>query len=371
MQIDRNLLKSIALILLLGFKSISAQEMRPAFSQFYDISAYCHFTDSTEKKINTFFQKHYKSGIFNGTYLFHKNDSLVQGALGYANFTRRDTLMNDDIFQLASVSKTITGIAIMMLQQDGLLNINDSVHWYIPDLKRRNLTIKNLLTHTSGLPDYFYFGGDGGYGHMINHDVVTQLNRLGPASFAAPSRVHSYSNTNFVLLAYILEKVTCMDFRTYVRKYIFEISGMKYSHINNFDSIPLANYTVSGCENRQYIGDNVYNGTTGDKGVYANCIEMLFLDRILRTSYLLHERAKEELWTPYYNAGSEGVFYGLGWRVKWINGKKWVFHNGFWKGFRTYYWRCLDEDICFVVLTNNVYGPFLKTAEMVQLIDPQ
>lgn len=347
-----------------------AQQVRPAFSEFYDISAYCHFSDSTEKKINTYFKKQYKTGIFNGTYLFHKNDSLIRGALGYANFKHWDTLINDDIFQLASVSKTITGIAIMMLQQDGLLNVNDSVHWYIPDLNRKNLTIKNLLTHTSGLPDYFYFGNDGNYAHMVNHDVVNQLNRLGPSQFATPGKVHSYSNTNFVLLAYILEKLTQQDFRTFVRKNIFEVSGMKYTHINNFDSIPLANYTVAGCENKHYIGDNTYNGTCGDKGVYSNGIEMLFLDRILRTSYLLHQRIKDEMWSPLYPTNSEGTFYGLGWRVKWIHGRKWVFHNGFWKGFRTYYWRCLDEDMCFVVLTNNVYGPFLKTSELVELIDP-
>ncbi|MBL7812879.1 MAG: beta-lactamase family protein [Bacteroidetes bacterium] len=365
------------LLLLLGLSAsalasgggpFSRPESSHVSSKFYDLSSYCSFSDSTENKIHSYFLKHYKSGIFNGTYLFFSNDSLTQGALGWANFSKRDTLINDDLFQLASVSKTITGVAVLLLHQDGLLNVDDSVHWYLPDLTRRNLTIRNLLCHMSGLPDYFYFSGTDNSKHMVNHDVVNQLNQQPLNTFGIPGTYHQYSNTNYALLAHIVERVSGMDFRRFTQKYIFEPSGMKYTHICNFDSIPMADYAVQGYENRHLYGDIPHNGTNGDKGVYANTVEMFFLDRALRTSFVLHKGTRDLMWTPQVATTADGAFYGLGWRIKWIDGRKWVFHNGWWKGYRTYYWRCLEEDKCFVVLTNNVYGPFLRTSELVDLL---
>lgn len=339
-------------------------------SRHYDLSQYKRFSDSTEKKILHFFQKYYATGIFNGTFLFYKNDSLYQGALGYANYPARDTLINDDLFQLASVSKTVTGIAIMLLVQDGFLNITDSVHWYIPELERKNLTLDNLVTHKSGLPDYFYFSSylwPWAERHMTNEDVVLQLNQQAPRSFGPPGVYYDYCNTNFALLALIVERLTDMDFREFALKNIFQPAGMKYTHINHFDSIPLSSYPVQGYSNWKIYSDIPHNGTTGDKGVYSNTTELFLLDRFLRTSYLLHRGVKDMMWSPQTTTG-ENSYYGMGWRIKWIDGHKWVFHNGWWKGFRTYYWRCLDEDKCFVVLSNNVYGPFLRTAEMVDLL---
>ena len=342
----------------------------PIPSKYYDLSRYRHFSDSTEYKIASFFKGHHKSGIFNGTYFFFRNDSITQGALGYANFGKPDTLINDDLFQLASVSKTITGVAIMMLQQDGLLLIDDSVHWYIPELNRRNLTIRNLLCHMSGLPDYFYFKtyGPNQSAHLKNADIVVQINQQSERDFAEPGTAYSYCNTNYALLAYIVERLTGMDFRQYARKNIFEPSGMRFTHICNHDSVPLFNYPVQGYDKKRVFSDNPQNGTTGDKGVYSNGVEMFFLDRALRGNYLLNQSSKDLMWTPQVQVSADGASYALGWRVKFINGQKWVFHNGWWKGFRTYFWRCLDEDKGFVVLTNHVYGPFLRTVEMVGLL---
>ncbi len=337
----------------------------------YDLKKYKRFSDSTECKIQLYFERNFKSGIFNGSFLFFKNDSLFQGSMGMASFEKGDTLIDDDLFQLASVSKTITGIAVLQLHQDGLLNIDDSVHWYIPNLDRRNLTIRNLLCHMSGLPDYFYFPAS--YWplpgtHMKNSDVVNQLNLQPYNAFGQPGKYHEYSNTNFALLALIVENITCLDFRKYAELNIFQPAGMKYTHICNYDSIPLKDYPVGGYDNRRIFGDIPHNGTTGDKGVYSNTVEMFLLDRILRTNDILHQGTKDLMWSPQVATNMDGGFYGLGWRMKWIDGKKWVFHNGWWKGFRTYYWRCLDEDKCYVVLTNNVYGPFLSTREMVEML---
>ncbi len=343
----------------------------PMVGKDYDVAAYRSFSDSSQRRIHAFFQKHHRSGIFNGTYLMFSHDSLIKGHLGYANFATRDTLINDDLFQLASVSKTVTGISVMLLHQDGFLNIEDSVHWYLPELRRHNLTIKNLLSHASGLPDYFYFSGSNwpmGARHMRNDDVIPQLNAQNWRAFSQPGRSYNYCNTNYALLANIVERVSGMEFRAFVKKRIFDPAGMKYSHIANFDSVPLSKYDVQGYENRSLYADNAYNGTTGDKGVYSNGMEMFLLDRALRGSYILHQGSKEMAYSTQVATSNDGQYYGLGWRIKWIDGRKWVYHNGWWKGFRTYFWRCLDDDKVFVVLSNNVYGAFLKTSDMVELL---
>ncbi len=333
---------------------------------------YFAFSDTTIRKIESFFDRHQKIGNFNGTYLMFKQDSLIYGSRGYAIYSNLDSVEPNDIFQLASVSKVFTGVAVMQLHQDGYLNIDDSVHWYLPELNVKSLTIRQLLSHTSGLPDYFYADYKGfslaeGETHMKNEHIIEVINNQSSRKFGRQG-FYDYCNTNYVLLSLIVERITQQDFRSYVKEHVFKMSDMKYSHICNFDSLPLVNYPVQGYNNWSVFDDVMFNGTTGDKGVYSNVFEMFLFDRALRGSYILHEATKEEMWTPQTVTGP-GAYYSMGWRVKWIDNQKWVFHNGWWKGFRTYYWRCLDDDKCFVVLTNNVYGRFLSTAEMVKLLE--
>jgi len=202
--------------------------------------------------------------------------------------------------------------------------------------------------------------------HLTNEDVVQLLNAQPLNHFAKPGK-YDYCNSNYALLALIVERQTGIDFREFVKLRIMNPSGMKYSHLANFDSLGLVNYTVQGYDKKRVFADNIFNGAMGDKGVYANVFEMLAMDRMLRTDYLLHPDTKNQMWAPQ-TVVSADAYYANGWRVKWINGQKWAFHNGWWKGFRTYYWRCLDEDKCFVVLTNNVQGPFLRTIDMVGLL---
>jgi CubicO group peptidase (beta-lactamase class C family) len=350
----------------LSAQTIAVPKPLKSLHQFHE------FSDTTVQKIEGFFDRFAKIGNFNGAYLMFKNDSVIYGSRGYAIYSNKDSIEPENLFQLASVSKVFTALAVMILHQDAYLNIDDSVHWYLPELNNNELTIRELLSHTSGLPDYFYVDYKGfilpqGQGHLTNQDVVEIINRQSRKTYSKKGFYH-YSNTNYVLLSLIVERVSKMDFRSFVREHIAKYADMPFTHVCDFDSVPLLNYPVQGYNQWNVFEDVSFNGTTGDKGVYSNVFEMLNLDRALRGSYLLHENIKEEMWTPQ-TLTSPNSFYALGWRVKWIDEKKWIFHNGWWKGFRTYFWRCLDEDKCFVVLTNNVQGRFLSTLELVSLLD--
>lgn len=361
---------SIVLASLWGNLNLSAQQTYTEVP-YSSVSQYKSFSDTTAQKIHKYFDYHHRIGDFNGSYLMFKNDSVIFGSRGYAIYSDRDSVEPENLFQLASVSKVFTAIAVMILHQDGYLHIDDSVHWYLPELQNTDLTVRELLSHTSGLPDYFYvdykrFDLPSGQGHLRNEDVIEIINQQGKRGYTRKGYYH-YSNTNYVFLSLIVERVAKTDFRTFLRENIARYADMRYTHVCDFDSVPLLNYPVQGYQNWRVFDDIMFNGTTGDKGVYSNVFEMLNLDRALRGSYLLHESTKEEMWTPQ-TLTSSTAYYALGWRVKWIDGKKWVFHNGWWKGFRTYFWRCLDEDKSFVVLTNNVYGRFLPTVELVSLL---
>lgn len=361
----------LLLVCLWGNLNLSAQKMN-ASEVPHPISSFQSFSDTTARKINAFFDYHKRVGDFNGSFLMFSNDSVIYGGRGYAIYSNRDTVEPSKLFQLASVSKVFTAIAIMILHQDGYLNIDDSVHWYLPELNNTNFSIRELLSHTSGLPDYFYASYNGwkmpdNQAHMRNEDVIDIINNQSTRKYTRKGFYH-YSNTNYVFLSLIVERVSKLSFREYLRQNIARYADMKFSHVCNFDSIPLLNYPVQGYNSWSMFDDIMFNGTTGDKGVYSNVFEMLNLDRALRGNYLLHEATKEEMWTPQ-TLTNPNAYYALGWRVKWIDGKKWVFHNGWWKGFRTYFWRCLDEDKCFVVLTNNVQGRFLSTLELVSLLN--
>ena len=354
-----------------GNLNLSAQQLATELEP-NPLAGYHQFSDTTANKIHKYFDFHHRIGDFNGSYLMFKNDSVVFGSQGWSIYSNRDSVEPTNLFQLASVSKVFTAIAVMILHQDGYLNIDDSVHWYIPELNNTDLTIRELLSHTSGLPDYFYVGYKGyqipeGRTHLKNEDVIDIINNQSRRKYTRKGFYH-YSNTNYVFLSLIVERVSKMDFRDYMRQNIARYADMKYSHICNFDSVPLINYPVQGYDHWRVYDDMLFNGTTGDKGVYSNVFEMLSLDRALRGNYLLHEATKQEMFTPQ-TLTNPNAYYALGWRVKWIDGKKWAFHNGWWKGFRTYYWRCLDEDKSFVVLTNNVQGRFLPTIELVSLLN--
>ena len=191
----------LAVGLLWGWSNVNLSARSPGGNSLQKmISKYTTFSDTTAKKIKSFFDYHEGIGNFSGSYLMYKNDSLIYGANGYAIYGNRDSIEPNNLFQLASVSKVFTAISVMTLHQDGYLNIEDSVHWYIPELNNKSLTIRQLLSHTSGLPDYFYVSYKGfelpeGQGHLKNEDVIEIINKQSRRKYTRQGYYH-YSNTN-------------------------------------------------------------------------------------------------------------------------------------------------------------------------------
>ena len=186
-------------------------------------------------KLDTFFKKLHKFGGFNGSVLVAQYGKIIyKNAFGYSSFFRRDTNTTQTQFQLASVSKQFTAVAIMQLHEKGLINYDDPVYKHISNFPYdSSITIRSLLTHVSGIPNYVYCMDrivDKRF-PMSNEQVINLFAQYKPGINYNPNTRFNYNNSNYVLLAYIVEKLSGMSFREYAQRYLFAPAGMSRSFI--------------------------------------------------------------------------------------------------------------------------------------------
>ncbi|MFN3918163.1 MAG: serine hydrolase domain-containing protein [Flavobacteriales bacterium] len=335
------------------------------------------FRATSFEKIDSFFVNNHDRGQFNGTVLIAwKNTILYENALGYSDLKNKEKLRLNYTFQLASISKPLTAIAILQLCRKEIINLKDPVEKYIGQFPYTGITIEMLLTHRSGLSNYMYFCDKPDtlwpdkYKTMRNDDAISIMNSIVPASYYPPDTKYDYNNTNYILLAKIVEIASNMSFEEYMEKHVFAAANMKTARIYNRENksalvLPAKGYNSAGKEE-----DDLYlNGCVGDKGVYGSAYDLFSLDSTLRTGGLLPKSWQEEAYAPR-NESKDNRNYGYGWRIaEESNQGKIVFHTGWWKGFRTYFIRLIEREQLIVVLTNIKQGPFFGIEELASLLD--
>jgi CubicO group peptidase (beta-lactamase class C family) len=297
-------------------------------------------------------------GRFNGSILVAKDGEIVfEKYAGYRNpKTPQDSITPSTPFHLASVSKTITAMAVLKLWQDGKLNIDDSFSKYFPEFPKPDITIRSLLNHRSGLPNYVHYMERLGWNKkqfVTNKDVLDfivarhQDIDIGPAN-----RRFSYSNTNYALLALLVEKVSGQLYSEYLQANIFVPLGMKDTYVfTRSDSArSLPSYFYNG---RQYAFDFL-DLVYGDKNVYSTVRDLLKFDQALYSGLFIKKDILKQAYDPYSFEKPGTHNYGLGWRMLLLkNGKKIIYHNGWWHGNRTAFYRLLDENVTIIALCNN------------------
>lgn len=326
---------------------------------------------SQEKKLDSFFiaQKDFSGVIL----IAEKGNPVYHKAFGYREFENQIPLQTSDIFELASVSKQFTAMIIMMLKEKGQLNYDDSVSKYL-QIPYKGITIRNLLTHTSGLPDYQdimdkYWDKSKVAG---NPDCIEYLNKYSPPKNFEPGEKYEYSNTGYMLLASIAEKASGKDFIELCRKWIFRKVKMKSTDIRtleekkatkNFaighiyveernkwiraDSFPSSDYTI-------WLGNR-----KGPGRISSTAADLLKWDKALYTEKLIKQSTLQEAFTPMkLNDGSLSN-YGFGWSLRRdsIFGKI-VSHTGDNPGYKTQIIRYVDKKKTIIVLNNNAHRDF-------------
>lgn len=336
--------------------------------------------DSARKafQLDTFFRQLHQSHGFNGTVLVSQYGKVIyQGAFGYKNLHSKDTLSLRTPFQLASVSKQFTAVAIMQMREKGLLDYTDSIQKFFPNFPYRQITVGSLLTHRSGLPNYMY-----AFEKIIrdkdrlltNAEVVDLFIQHKPHIYYLPDRKFNYSNTGYFLLAAIVEKLTGQRFKNYADEHIFKPAGMHDTFVADGTEpsrlLAAATGYVGGRKYIRAVTDNMYlEGVTGDKGVYSTVEDIFRWDQALYTDKLLKTCTLEEAFTPKHPDLKSYFNYGYGWRTYYApGGEPLIFHAGWWHGFKTYVMRNRRDRSGIVILSNYASNHCLSRVNIVQAI---
>lgn len=308
----------------------------------------------------------------NGNFLIAEQGKVIyKKSFGLANEETKEPLNENSIFELASVSKQFTAMAIALLQEKGKLNLDDKMSKFIPELAfYDNITIKNLVYHTSGLPDYMELMETRFDKSKIatNKDIVELFAKEQPKLVFDTNTKWEYSNTGYALLATIIEKASGMSYADYLQKAIFTPLKMTntFVYTRRFAPKKVTNYAygyVYSEELKKHIlPDDLpetkmvvwMDGIVGDGTVNSTANDLLLWDRALYTNKLLSKSGMEQVFTAGTLANGTATKYGFGWMLdNHADYGKMASHSGGWPGYKTYIDRHLDNDKTIIILSNH------------------
>ena len=320
----------------------------------------------------------YERGSFNGTWLYAENGIIVsKGAFGFRDAENKLSMREDTIFEMASVTKMFTATAVMLLVREGKLGLDDEYSKYFPDYPYPGVTVRHLLTHTSGMPDDFETGTwvcpawENEKRIPPCSEILRFICASGEEASHAPGEVFRYTDIGYCLLANLVEKLSRVPFEVFLKKNILEPAGMKDSGIfhTRRDGRPSdrfarnmvleddGSYVPSDLseETASYVVGS--DGLNGCDYLYTTIFDMLAWDRALREEKVLTREEQMIMYTPVkLNSGEDfadedGEGYGFGWGI--ANDEKHgliVSHSGGMPGLNTWFGHFVDEDRTLVIL---------------------
>jgi len=328
---------------------------------------------------------------FSGEIIVAKNGEIIfEDYKGFSDFGNKTAMMPATPIHVASISKTFTAMAALKLWEQNKLDLKAPVTKYISNFPYTNVTIEQLLSHRSGLPDYTSFMESRKYlvtkvknkrgrwikqirlikseppykqGIYNNQDVLDFMVNKRPAPQTYPDRVFKYCNTNFVLLALIIEKITGQYFPTYMAENLFKPLKMDNTFIFSANSID--KYTPS--YNARLVPYRIekFDFIYGDKNVYSTARDMLLWDKALTDGNYLAPATLEMAYQPQSPTNKYYHNYGLGWRIlAKPNQEKLIYHNGWWHGNNSVFTRLINESATIIILGNKFNKSIYKGKEI-------
>jgi CubicO group peptidase (beta-lactamase class C family) len=319
--------------------------------------------DDKIQKINNLFSYYNENGMFNGVVLFAENGKIsYHKAFGFSDFENKIPLDTSSVFAIASLTKPYTATAIIMLEERGLLSYDDKLSTYLPEFPpyADGITIEHLLTHTSGIIDYL------SRGLRLQHKVpiismqvvLDSLTRQPKLSFPTGKK-YSYSNSNYLLLALIIEKVSGQSYREFLEENIFDPLGMKHSYVR--DEV---NRSIPGRVNAydaywEKNEDDLNYSEVGGHGIYSTVYDQFLFDQALYTEKLVTQASLQEAFDTTGLLDRRKYVYGYGWKIPIDTEVKIVFHNGAIGGFCSELWRSIDKKESLIILSNDTWIRFV------------
>lgn len=309
-----------------------------------------------------YFEKHLARTGFNGGIVVAKNGTIVfEKYQGFKDLRGKDSLTNQTPFHIASTSKTITGMAILKLVEQGKLKLTDSLTSIFPEIAYKGITVEMLMSHRSGLPNYLYYFETNGWDKnkmVTNTDVLQSLYTKDAGATARPGTRFQYCNTNFVILALVIEKVSGKPYAQFLQEQFFTPLNMSDTYVYNVSNAATATPSFNW-NGRKWELDK-FDLTYGDKNIYSTPRDLLKWDQALYNDLVVNRALLDVAYTPRSNEKRSTHNYGLAWRMLLLpTGKKVIYHNGRWHGFNAMFARLIDNDATIIILGNrynhNIY----------------
>lgn len=338
------------------------------------------------QKLDTLFRHLNKLDLLNGNVLVTENNRIVyQHSFGYSDFFKQQVNNENTLFCIASISKVITSTAVLQLVEKRKIDMDTQLIKYLPDFPYPEITVRQLLSHTSGLPDYQIFEkqiGENPEKIFTNSDLMPALKLWQKPLTQKPGEVWSYSNTNYMLLALLIEHISKTTFGKYVRKNIFEPAGMKQTFFST-ESFEKENQAINHeypflfSIQRQNVDSlkkyrwRTYNasGFVGQGNILTTTTDLLKFDNALYNGSLLTKASLNEAFTPTKKIDGTNIStstslgkasYGLGWFIlDDITDGRTVWHTGGQPGALGIFLRNIDRHQTVVIFDNafntNIY----------------
>lgn len=323
-------------------------------------------------RLDTLFSNLSKSNAFNGNILIAENGKIIyKKCIGISNQKENKFLNDSSLFQLASVSKTITASLTLKLVAEKKLNLEDNVKKYLADFPYSGIKIKHLLSHRSGLGNYIYFTGDfvtDKATKLTNEEIYKLIATNKPPVYLEPDRQFNYNNTNYMLLALICERVSKTNFKTLCKEKIFNTCGMKNTYFAD-EITAQKNKTQGYTFSMREVEGDMFDYVWGDKGIYTTTYDLLLFEEAYFNGKIIDSSLMQLAISPMSSERKLGN-YGYGWRMKDFNtDNKLVYHNGWWHGYRTAMQRRIKDKTCIILLSNRLNSSVYQTWRIFKAID--
>lgn len=308
-----------------------------------------------------------------GVFMVAKNGkSIYKKAIGKANLELGIDLTTSNVFQLASMTKQFTAISILMLEEQGKLNTQDSISKYIPDYPNGNkITIHHLLTHTSGIKDFTKMKSLKEIAQKeMSPKMMIDFFKDEPVDFL-PGEKFEYNNSGYILLGYIIELTSSVSFEDFVKENIFKKIGMDQSYYASDRKI--IKDIAYGYQKKEsgYVNKTIINYSVpyASGALMSSLSDMLKWQNALNENVLLKSESLKKAFSKYKLKNGEEITYGYGWRIKAIDGSESREHGGSIFGFKTMAVYIPSEDIYVLGMTNcDCYSPTKIVQEIAKLV---
>jgi CubicO group peptidase (beta-lactamase class C family) len=260
---------------------------------------------------------------------------------------------------------------VLKLAQEGKLNIDDEFVKYFPAFNYPGVTIRTLLNHRSGLPNYVHFFEKTGWDkkkYVMNEDVLDYIinKKAVLKDIGTPDRRFSYCNTNYALLALLIEKISGIKYAQYMQQTFFKPLQMQNTFV--FDTSLLQKVNMSYDWKGELIPWNFLDAVYGDKNIYSTPQDLLIWDKALNCCKIFSDSTLMEAYAPYSNEKPGIKNYGLGWRMNvYPNGKKMIYHNGWWHGNNATFIRLVEDSATIIVIGNKFNRNIYHAREMMPI----